>query len=198
MSKRAKKKIEEALTLLQHKALEGLTDKQALFVLHYATSLNLTKAAREAGYAGSDQVLCQIGYENIARPHVRAAIDAILAERVMSVPEALSRLSDHARSDIGELFHVDDEGHVLLNLAEAKRRGLTHLLKKIKTKTLEVPIARGAEETILEQYVEFEMHDSQAAIKMLLQAARVLGDKGDVNVQVNIQNNYSRFSRPDK
>lgn len=53
-----------------------LTTKQALFVDRYVLSLNGAKAAREAGY--SEKIARNQAAENMAKPHIRAAIEAKL------------------------------------------------------------------------------------------------------------------------
>jgi hypothetical protein len=50
----------------------GLTDKQQRFVEEYLVDLNATQAAIRAGY--SENTARQIGYENLAKPDIQAAI----------------------------------------------------------------------------------------------------------------------------
>lgn len=50
----------------------ALTPKQLKFIAFYAG--NGTDAARKAGYAGDDEVLRSVAYENLTKPHIREAI----------------------------------------------------------------------------------------------------------------------------
>jgi hypothetical protein len=56
--------------------IDRLTAKQALFVDRYVLSLNGALAAREAGY--SPKIARNQAAENMAKPHIRAAIEAKL------------------------------------------------------------------------------------------------------------------------
>ncbi|WHH58469.1 terminase small subunit [Petroclostridium sp. X23] len=56
-----------------------LTAKQQRFVEEYLIDLNATQAAIRAGYSPSTAK--DIGCENLAKPNIRAHIDAALAER---------------------------------------------------------------------------------------------------------------------
>ena len=59
-----------------------LTYKQEKFVQEYVVCLNAAEAARRAGYSRS--TARQMGYENLTKPYIRAAVDrerAAAAER---------------------------------------------------------------------------------------------------------------------
>lgn len=56
-----------------------LTDKQKRFCEEYLIDLNATQAAIRAGY--SPETAKDIGCENLAKPNLRARIDAAIAER---------------------------------------------------------------------------------------------------------------------
>lgn len=66
----------------RHPALQALTPKQARFVIAYTTPgdgfLNATQAARTAGYQGGDNTLAVIGWENVRKPKIAKAVQAIL------------------------------------------------------------------------------------------------------------------------
>lgn len=127
-----------------------LTDKQQLFVLHYLECLNGTKAARLAGYQGDDNTLAAIAYENLRKPHIRAAIDAELRRRSMGADEVLGRLSDMARADIGEFTGFD-----FYQIADHPK---SRVIKKLK-RTVRTDKDGGTTE-----YTEIELYDAQAAL----------------------------------
>lgn len=56
-----------------------LTAKQARFVEEYLVDLNASAAARRAGY--SERVSSVIGFENLTKPEIQAAIEAAKRER---------------------------------------------------------------------------------------------------------------------
>jgi phage terminase small subunit len=57
----------------------ALTPKQEIFVLEYLKDLNATQAAIRAGYSAKTAEV--IGYENLRKPQIAAAIDAAQKER---------------------------------------------------------------------------------------------------------------------
>lgn len=58
---------------------KGLTRKQAAFVEEYLVDFNATRAAIRAGY--SEKTAEAIGFENLRKPKISAAIDAAREER---------------------------------------------------------------------------------------------------------------------
>lgn len=111
-----------------------LTTKQQLFVEAYlgAARGNATEAARLAGYAGTDETLRAIGYENLTKPHIAEAVGIRLqtAKDAMGADEVLALLTDHARGTIEDFFDVDGAS-AALNLTKAKASGRLHLIRKI-------------------------------------------------------------------
>jgi phage terminase small subunit len=63
--------------------MEGLTPKQALFVQEYLVDLNATQAAIRAGY--SEKTAAEMGYENLRKPQIQAAVTEAMQKRVSRV-----------------------------------------------------------------------------------------------------------------
>jgi phage terminase small subunit len=84
------------------------TDKQQRFVQEYVKDLNATQAAIRAGY--SESTANVIGYENLTKPYIRAAIERRLAQiaAVAEVDAAMvvRELLDVATADVRELVSV--------------------------------------------------------------------------------------------
>ena len=59
--------------------MDKLTPKQQRFVDEYLVDLNATQAARRAGY--SERTCAKIGFENLQKPEIHAALQAASAER---------------------------------------------------------------------------------------------------------------------
>lgn len=108
---------------------DALTDKQWAFVLAYVECLNATEAAALAEYQGSRATLAVIGFENLRKPKIKAAINKLLNERLMSANEVLDRLSSQARGIPGECFRVAGP-LVGVDLEKLKEKNLLHLIKK--------------------------------------------------------------------
>jgi len=70
-----------------------LSIKQQRFVQHYASLGNAAAAARQAGY--KPKAAKEVGYENLTKPHVKAAVGQELARIAMEVtPERVQRRLD--------------------------------------------------------------------------------------------------------
>lgn len=129
-----------------------LTIRQALFVDYYCELLNGMEAARSAGYKGDNNTLAVTAHNNLKKPHIAEAIKARVSAMAMTTGEALGRLGEMARADIGEFIFKDpttDE----LKLDWEKARGKTHLIKTI----------RHSQSGLI-----LELHDPQAAIDKIL------------------------------
>ena len=105
---------------------DDFTSKQKLFIYYYLEHKNGTKAAKQAGYAGDDNVLAGVAYENLRKPQIRNEIDNYYKSRLLSKDGVLAELSDIASSPWREHVEVktDDEGNVVhaqLRLADKIR-----------------------------------------------------------------------------
>lgn len=109
-----------------------LNRRQQLFVAEYLRDLNALKAAERAGYStrGSKSA----GEQLLQQPHVRAAVDAALAERAkrlqLSADDVLVELAIIGRSDV-RWFVVDDDGN--LALAEGAPDHAWRAVQSVKT-----------------------------------------------------------------
>jgi phage terminase small subunit len=93
------------------------------FAARYVVHFNATRAAKEAGFSAKSAG--NQGHLLLKNPKIRAMIDERLAEVHMSADEALARLADIARGDVGEFF--DEDGN--LNLGDKSK-----LIKRIRKK----------------------------------------------------------------
>lgn len=165
---------------------EGLTAKQQAFVSAYLDCLNATEAARRAGY--SEKTAHAIGWENLRKPEIAAAVEAGLAEKAMPAVEVLARLADQARGSADDFVTVynsplhdvtgqpilDVDGKPIvryfpsLDLEKARERGVLHLVKKV-TYTANGPAV--------------ELYDAQAALVKIGEYHRLFGSK---NINLNL------------
>lgn len=101
----------------KHNTPSGLTLKQERFVAEYLIDGNATRSALAAGYSAKTAV--KIGSELLAKPAVRAAIDAAQAELVaklqLSAEQTLKDIARVARKaeNAGE-FSAALKGHELI------------------------------------------------------------------------------------
>lgn len=149
-----------------------LLPKQELFVEKYIQNGgNGTKAARDAGYKGNANTLNQVAQENLRKPTILGRIRERIEGEAATTDEVLNLLGDHLRTDIADFEGCfDDEGR--LNLKEAKKKGVSRLVKKLRTTTRTISRDDGAQEREVTTQIEF--HDSQSAARTLVE---VLGMK---------------------
>lgn len=114
-----------------------LTLKQRKFCLAFVGEAdgNGSEAARIAGYKGNDVTLAAVAYENLNKPQIQAQIADLRAQaekklggRVLSAAEVLIGLTRIAQADVAEVFETDGS----FDLASAKRRGVSKLIKSMK------------------------------------------------------------------
>ena len=154
-----------------------LTGKQRAFIDHYLECLNATEAARKAGYQGNDATLAVVGYENLRKPHIAAAIERHWEAHGMGKQEVMARLADQARASIEDFIDIIEPGRMMiLNLEKARERGKLHLIKKLHW---------------TDQGPRLELHDAQAA---LVQIGRSMGlfvdtqrHEGDVSAHLTVE-----------
>lgn len=141
--------------------MEKLTGKQAKFVAEYIVCLNGTEAARRAGYAGDDRSLASVASQNLRKINISRAIDEMLQEFAMPANEVMAQLTDIGRGDIGDLLTANGR----IDLAEAKRRGKSQLVKRYKEKVTTYTDKDGKDHEIVE--TEIELYDRQTALNTL-------------------------------
>lgn len=148
--------------------MASLTGKQQAFVDAYITcGFNATEAARRAGYSGDDTAMRVVGARNIANVNVRAEIDRLLSERLMSRDEVLARLAEHAGVTLDDF--VDEAGDI--DLERARTRGKMHLAKKYtRTETV-------SKFGMREVRAQIELHDPQSALVQLGRYYKLFTDK---------------------
>lgn len=157
---------------------QALSDKQAAFVREYVQCWNATEAARRAGYKGEGGALGAIGYENLRKPYIDAAIKEAVQGAIMTQEEAMSRMSEIARGEYARYIRnasevVSDDGKAItINLVQVDieamtRDGKAHLIKSI------TPTRYGN---------RIEFYDMQSALETILKATGAFKEQLDLNV----------------
>lgn len=148
------------------------TNKKRAFIEFYLIYWNASKAAREAGY--SKKTAYAIGHKLLKEAEIKAEIQRRLTELQASADEVIQRLSDQARSDIGDFMDIGSMGFSL-DLNKAKELGLTHLIKKVKQRTTTTLHKDGTEEE--RHWIEVELYDAQAALVHLGRHHKLFTDR---------------------
>jgi phage terminase small subunit len=142
---------------------------------YLANGFNGAKAAITAGYA--ENSARQQAYRLLKIDEIQEYIKLRIAEESMPASEALHRLGEHARGDIGDFFTIGEDGLPYINFSAAKEK--TRLIKKVRH-TTKKDIAGNS--TVL---VEFELYDAQAALTTILKEAHLTGGEPTERVEVN-------------
>lgn len=157
----------------------ALNNRQRVFVEEYLTCWNGAEASRRAGYKGKPNV---IGARLLADVSIKAAIEARIAEKAMSADEVLLRLASQARGDIGDFMDIESMSFDL-SLAKAKELGLTHLIKKVKQRTVTTVKGEEEQETNI---IELELYDAQAALVQIGRHHKLFTDNTEVKLDGQI------------
>lgn len=130
------------------KQKNGLTEKEKAFIDNYIICLNGAKAARLAGY--SEATAKEIAYENLTKPHIRAAVEKRLGDIKMGANEVLARLGSQASNEASEYLRVSEDGKPGVDVKKMIEDGKQYLIKGIT-------FGRGGEPVI-------EFYDAQSAL----------------------------------
>lgn len=100
---------------------DGLTDRQRAFVGHYIKTLNATQSALKAGY--SKRTAQVIGYENLLKPAIKAALATENAKRhkasEITRERILEGFAEAAFSPVDEPLKWSDRNKALDSLAKS-------------------------------------------------------------------------------
>jgi phage terminase small subunit len=161
-----------------------MNNKQRVFVEEYLSCFNATEAARRAGYAYPNKQ----GPRMLVNVGIQEAIKARIAEKAMSADEVLTRLADMARGDLGDFMDIESMSFDI-SLQKAKELGLTHLIKKVKQRTVTTADKSGEETETNVQ--EIELHSSLEALTTIARAHGLFKDQiehsGDIRILVEYE-----------
>lgn len=108
-----------------------LTPRQQAFVRQYFFDFNATRAAKRAGYGGSDASLAVIGSQNLKKDHIRQAIRDHLEENSISIEEIIYRLTCQARASIKDFIRFDQDGKWIFDIHKATDTGAVDQVEKL-------------------------------------------------------------------
>ena len=153
----------------------GITNKQRVFIEGYLQCWNAAEAARRAGY--SERTARIQASRLLSKANIQEEIQNRISEKAMSADEVLLRLGDMARGDMGEFMDIESMSFNLA-LEKAKELGKTHLIKRVKQRTIITQKKDGDEEE--NHYIELELHDSQSALVHLGKYHKLFTDKTEI------------------
>ena len=153
----------------------GITNKQRVFIEGYLQCWNAAEAARRAGY--SERTARIQASRLLSKANIQEEIQSRISEKAMSADEVLLRLGDMARGDMGDFMDIESMSFNLA-LEKAKELGKTHLIKRVKQRTIITQKKDGDEEE--NHYIELELHDSQSALVHLGKHHKLFTDKTEI------------------
>lgn len=161
---------------------EILTEREQLFVEGVARGKSKTQAAKDAGYSAKSAA--DIGKKNPQKPPIKRAIQKRISALKANTNEILSLFALHLRADFGDFSEEcwNDDGTI--NWEEAKRQGLSRLVKSVKRETRYAKGVDGEMEKIIK--VEVSLHDAQSAAKTLAEIAGLKQQASQTIVQVDL------------
>jgi phage terminase small subunit len=146
-----------------------LTLKQTLFIAEYLIDFNATRAALDAGY--SPKTARYIGFENLTKPHIQAALEAAIEARMerlhMTQDDVLTELALLGKSSI-EHYVIDDMGN--LALAEGAPEGAMRAVTSVKRRVIENEYGRTV-------HVEFRLWNKVGSLHLMARHLGMLHDK---------------------
>lgn len=116
----------------------------------------------------------------------------------MTQSEVLTRLTEHARGDVGDFINVVD-GVPSFDFSAASEQGKMRIIRKLKTKT-KTYLSRDpdADTTITETEVDFELYDAQAALVHIGRIHKMFVDrtesKDDSTLKIEYVNDWRAAS----
>jgi phage terminase small subunit len=136
-----------------------LPGQQEKFIEWFIKLRKGAEAARRAGY--SAHTAKEQASRLLTNVNVLKEIEDRTKANAMGLDEALSRLADVGRADLGEWLNDDGE----MNISAMKRDGATHLIRKVKRTKKSGVTATGSEWQ--EVTIELELHDAKDANKFI-------------------------------
>lgn len=152
-----------------------MTNKQRVFIEEYLRCWNGAEAARRAGY--SERSAYEISRKLLRKVEVSEAIQQRISEKAMSADEVLLRLGEHARGDMGDFLDIGSMAFQV-DLNKAKEKGLTHLIKKARMRTVTTLSKEGVETETND--IEIELYDAQDALVTIGKHHGLFTDKTDI------------------
>lgn len=145
----------------------ALTIKQKAFIDEYLKCRNAAEAARRAGY--SERTARSIGAENLTKPDISREIKRVTKQKAMGRDEVLGLQADVARGTMEDFvsFNLNPYPAFTLDLGKARRRGVLHLVKKLKYNSDGLP--------------EIELYDAADARKTIMKHLGLLKDQIEID-----------------
>jgi phage terminase small subunit len=162
-----------------------LTPKQQCFVAEYLVDLNATRAAIRAGY--SENSAKEIGYENLTKPLIQAAIAAAMQERArrteVTQDRVITELAKIGFANMKNYMRTSADGDPYPDFS-ALTEDQTAALAEI---TVDDYVDGRGENARAVKRVRFKLHDKRAALVDLGRHLGIFVDKVEHRGSVTLE-----------
>ena len=149
-----------------------LNEKQKRFVREYLVDLNATQAAVRAGY--SIKTAKEIGYENLTKPHIAAAVDEALAtEAGITRTRVIDELARIGFANMDDYIRITNDGEPFIDLSEMTREQAA-AINEVTVEDFKDGRGKDARQV---RRVKFKMNDKLAALDKIGRALRMFKDQ---------------------
>ncbi len=156
---------------------KALSFRHLAFIDAYCKSFSATGAYLVAYPNAKRTTAGANGHELLKNTEIQNEIKRRFEESHLSANEALQIIADHARGDMGDFLAIGPMGFSL-DLENAREKGLTHLIKKVKQRTT-INLSKDGQESETHD-IEIELYDAQAAVDKALRVAGKYKDNSPV------------------
>lgn len=146
------------------------------FCEYYLQTWNAAEAYARTHPKAARNTCWTNGSELLRNTEVKRYIAERLKEQTMEADEVLARLTMQARGDLSPFLTIQD-GQVYLDIANPQAQEMMYLVKSLKLTnkvvrtTIESTGGKGGvgqkKEELIQQWVQVDLHDAQAALKLL-------------------------------
>lgn len=156
-----------------------LSRKHQLFIEEYLASFNGTRAYMKVYPSASYETAMANAAKLLGSTKIAAVVSARQAEAQMTANEALKRMADIARGDMGDIMDPTTFGYNF-DMKKAKEIGFTKLIKKVKQKTITI-LGKGEDADDTEIHtLEIELYPADAALDKILRVHGAYKDTGEI------------------
>ena len=145
---------------------------------YFRLNMNGTRAYKAVYGVEDDDVAGASAARLLGKARIVEEIGKRITEKAMSADEVLTRLADMARGDLGDFMDIESMSFDI-SLQKAKELGLTHLIKKVKQRTV-TTVDRQGEETET-NVQEIELYSSIEALQLLGKYHSLFIDRTDIS-----------------
>jgi hypothetical protein len=163
--------------------MKPLSRKHSAFLDEFLRTFNGTRSYMRVYPHSSERSARANAAKLLANDSIAEEYAKRLKDMHMGEEEVLKLFADHARGDMGEFLDVSGMGFNL-DLQEAKKRGLTKLIKKVKQKTTIFLAKKESDEDREVHELEIELYDAQAAGEKIGRHLKLFTDQVELSGQI--------------